>query len=119
MEDVRLAEHDRDVAVGMRRTVIFHGERLAVQLERMLLGEDVLGHAALLQRNEIVIPVLHPLNLRQVLAGVLVRDDLGSARTDPGVAIGVIEMPVGIDEMGHGLGGERGERLASSGGATR
>ena len=36
---------------------------------------------------------------------------LAPPAADPGVAVGVIEMPVGIDEMGHGLWGEGGERL--------
>ena len=55
------------------------------------------------QRLEIVLPVLNPLQDLEVLARVLVSNDLWSEFVKSGIAIGVIEVPMRIDEVGHGL----------------
>lgn len=47
----------------------------------------MLGNTAPRQREKIVIPVLHSLDVRKMLAGILVRDDLGAAGPDPGISI--------------------------------
>lgn len=95
----------------MRRPVVLQGEGLAVELERMLLREDVLGYPAAVEREEIVVPVFDSLNLRKILAGVLVRDNLGLVGADPGVSVCVVEMPMGIDQMRDGLSRNVGQCL--------
>ena len=46
-----------------------------------------------------------------MLAGVLVSDDLCAGRMQPLVAVGMVEMPVRVDEVRDGIGAEVGKRL--------
>ena len=41
-----------------------------------------------------------------MLAGVLVGDDLCADRVEPLVSIGVIEVPMGVDQVCHRLGAD-------------
>ena len=41
-----------------------------------------------------------------MLSGVLVRQDRGPELVQPFVAVGVVEMPVRVDQVGDGLGAE-------------
>jgi hypothetical protein len=54
-----------------------------------------------------------------VFAGVFLRNDLRAGCMQPFVAIGMIEMPVGVDEMGDGIGAEISQRFGELGRETR
>ena len=99
MHDVRLGEGDGDVAVGMGGAVILQADRRAIELEAVLAREHLAGNSAGWQRKEIVVPVLDALDLGQILAGVFLRDDLGAGRVQPGIAVGMVEVPVRIDQV--------------------
>ena len=72
----------------------------------MLVAKTSLGIPPAAERKEIVIPVLDALDSGKMLAGVLLRDDLCAGRMQPVVAVGMIEMPVGVDQMRDRIGAE-------------
>ncbi len=49
-------------------------------------------------------------------AGLLVGDDGGAGGVDPGVAVGVVVVPVGVDEVLDGVGADGGEGFGDLGG---
>jgi hypothetical protein len=63
------------------------------------------------QGEEVIVPVLDALNFGKIFSGVDVADDLGADRMQPFVAVGMVEVPMGVDQMGDGIGPEVGERL--------
>jgi hypothetical protein len=91
--------------------VISEIERRSVELHLVLVGEHFARNAARWRGQEIVVPVLDPLNAGKMLAGVILRDDPGAGRMQPRIAVGMIEMPMRVDEVGNGLVAERGERF--------
>ncbi|MGY4450944.1 hypothetical protein ACVWZR_005604 [Bradyrhizobium sp. i1.3.1] len=115
MNDVGFCKSDGDVAIGMRGPVIFQVDRASIEPELVVAGKDFTGDSARAERKEIVVPVLYALNFEEVLSRVLLRDDPGASGMEPFVAIGVIEMPVGVDEMGDGIGAEIGHRFGELG----
>ena len=50
-----------------------------------------------------------------MFAGVLLGDDLCAGRMQPVIAVGMIEVPMGVDEMRDRIGAELGERLGDLG----
>src|SRR5262249_52108046 len=56
--------------------------------------------------QKIVIPIFDALDLGEMLAGVLVGDDFRSDRVEPLVSVGMIEVPMGIDQVCHRLDAE-------------
>jgi len=71
MKDVGLAKGDRNVAVGVRRSVTFQPDGGAVELQAMFGRKHLAGNPARGQGKEIVVPVLNALDFGQILARVL------------------------------------------------
>src|SRR5882762_6516964 len=46
-----------------------------------------------------------------MFAGVRLRDDLRACRMQPVIAVGMVEVPMRVDEMGNGIGAETVKRL--------
>jgi len=111
VNDVGLGEGDGDVAVGMRRPIIFQGDRRAIEPQIVFGCKNFARNSTRWQCKEVIIPIFDALNLRKMLACVRLRDDFRAGRMQPVVAAGVIEMPVRVDEMGDGIGAEVGEGL--------
>lgn len=80
----------RDVVRDTSGRQLWETECRAVVIHAALAGEDILGNATGTQGEEVVVPVLDPLHLRQVLARVLLGDNLGARRVQPLVAVGVV-----------------------------
>lgn len=72
----------------------------------MFSREHFAGNPAGGQGKEIVVPVLNTLDFGQVLARILVSDNLCPGGMQPFVARGMIEVPVRIDQVGDGIGAE-------------
>jgi hypothetical protein len=111
MNDVRGTKCNGNIAVGMGAAVMFESDQRAIELERMLCCKHLGRNAAGWQGKKIVVPVLDALYLREILSGVLVRNDLGADRMEPIIAIGAVEVPMGVDQMRGRIGGEIGKRL--------
>jgi len=79
-------------------------DRLSVELLRLLVFEDFTRNGASGGRKEVIVPVLDPLDRAEMFLRVVLRNDLGSYRMKPLVAIGVIEVPVRVHEVGDGVG---------------
>ena len=120
MHDVGLERSDRDVAVGVGRRRNRPGRSLCRSASWSSSRRTPRRQRGLGQWPEVVVPVLHPLHRREVLARVLVRDDLGTELVQPLVAVGVVEMPMRVDQMGDRLGPEcRTARFPSAGAKRR
>jgi hypothetical protein len=78
---------------------MFQVERQAVQLQFVFFCENLAGNGARRSGQEIIIPILDPLNPGEMLAGIVLGDDLGAGRMQPCVAIGMIEVPMGVDQV--------------------
>ena len=104
MKHICFAEVGRDIAIGMTRTVIFERDGRPVDLQRAIGCENIFWNAAWAERQEIIIPILDALDLLEVLTRVFLRNDLGTGRVQPLIAVGMIEMPVRVDEMRHRIG---------------
>src|ERR1700751_2883268 len=64
------------------------------------------GNPARGQGKEIVVPVLNALDFGQILARILLSDNLCASGVQPFVARGMIEVPVRIDQVRDGIGAE-------------
>src|SRR4051812_22940789 len=93
VQDVRLFEVHRDVAVGMRWTIIFQSQRYTVDREGPLIREDVARQGRRGERLEVIAPILDTLQGQEVLARIFVCQDLGAELVQPLVAVRVVEMP--------------------------
>ena len=100
VDHIRFGKRHGDVAVGMRGPIMFKRDRQSVELEGMLVSENFAGDAAFRQCKEIVVPIVNTLDLGKILSRVLLRDDFGARRIEPGVAAGVVEVPVCINKVG-------------------
>src|SRR5260370_592172 len=95
----------------MRRAILLQPDRRAVNCYIVLASKNLARNAARRQWQEIVIPILDALDFRKMPARVRLRDDLRTGRMQPFVAVGMVEVPVRIDEMGDRIGAEGIKRL--------
>ncbi len=63
-----------------------------------------------MRREELVIPILDPLRGEEARAGILLPRNDRAFLMQPGVAAGMIEMPMRADELRHRLGPEQFQR---------
>ncbi len=99
MDDVCFSESHRDIAVGMCRTVVPEPYRRPIKLQAVLAGEHFAGNAAWRLGEEIVVPILHALDLGKIFSRILLCDDLRARCIEPSIAIGVIEVPMSVDQV--------------------
>ena len=76
-----------------------------------LASKDVARNSARRKGKEIVIPFFDALNFLQIFAGVLMSNDFGARFVEPGIAVGVIKVPMRIDEVRNRVGSESGKGL--------
>jgi len=88
---------------------------LALGLEAMRMIEEGVASAGDIDRAIQDFSKELRQNLGEVLARVCLRDDLCADRMQPLVAVGVVEVPVGVDQMRDGLRAEIGKNLAELG----
>jgi len=109
VEDVGFGEVDRDVGVGVGGVVMLEVEGFAVGGEHIIVGEDEGGKGVGWEGWEGGVEDGDDLRVAEAEAGLLVGDDLSSDRVDPLVAVGVVVVPVGVDEVLDGVGADGGE----------
>ena len=83
----------------MCRRVVFQRERGSIEMERFVGGEQLSRQSAGRRRRKGEVPAFNASADGKMLACVFVRRDFSADRMKPFVAIGVIEMPVRIDQM--------------------
>ena len=110
MDDVGLLEEHRDVAVGVGGSVILERDRRVVEAQRPLAGKQIGRQSGCRKRLKIVAPVLHPLDRQEMLARVFMRQDGGAEFVQPFVAVGVVKVPVRVDQVRDRLWAKRRQR---------
>ncbi len=111
MEDVGIGEMDGDVGVGVGGVVMLEVEGFAVGLEGVLVGEEDGGQGVGREGWEGGIEEDDGLRSAKAEAGLLVGDDGGAGGVNPGIAVGVVVVPVGVDEALDGVGADGEEGL--------
>ena len=106
MNDVGLREGDGDVAVGMRGLVAFQLQRGTVERQRLVRRDDLGRNRRFRRRREVEVPILDPLRREEVLAGVFMGEDGRTLRVQPLIAVGMIEVPMRVDQMLDRIGAE-------------
>src|ERR1700730_14115089 len=79
------------------------------------VAKNFAGDPGRRQRKEIIVPFLDTLYLGQMFPRVLLSDDLCADRMQPFVAVGMVEMPVSVDQMCDRIGAKIGESLGNRG----
>jgi hypothetical protein len=87
-------------------TVIFQLKRGTVQTEGLFGCERVRRDRRRRGGREVEVPIIDPLSRLQVLPGVLIGNDGCSFGIQPFIAVGVIEVPVTVDQMFDGIATE-------------
>ena len=59
VQDIRLCKIDRDIAIGVRRIVIFKSDGCAVKMKRLLRSGDLGWDCCRWQRRESKIPIIN------------------------------------------------------------
>jgi hypothetical protein len=100
-----------EISLSVCRPVILQVDRRTVELQLALACKHFTRNSTRGVSEEIIVPVLHSLNYGQMLARVLLRDDLRTDRIQPFVAVGVIEMPVRVDQVRDRVAADIGQGL--------
>ncbi|MEJ0016946.1 MAG: hypothetical protein WDN25_10320 [Acetobacteraceae bacterium] len=106
VQHVGAREHHADVAVGVRRLIAGKHHIHAVHPHRATAVQHVRRDRGRWRGGKIVVPVLDALRRGQVPPGIGVRNDRGAERVDPGIAVGVVEVPVRVDQPRDRIGAE-------------
>ena len=99
VKDLSLNKIGRYVAVSVARPVVREHDSSTIKVQRLFVIEDFGGNRVCGRRRKGEVPIFHPRGCREVFSSILMREDCRAVRMHPLIAVGVIEMPVGIDEM--------------------
>ena len=83
----------------MAGAVVGEGDSGTIKVQVFLLIEDFGRNRACGRRREGEVPTLHARCRGKVFSSVLMREDHRALRMHPLIAVGMIEMPVRVDEM--------------------
>jgi hypothetical protein len=78
---------------------MFEGKCRAIQSQSLLGGENLGRNGCQWWRRKVEIPVFDPLGYQEMLVSVLVGDNGYPFGVQPLIAVRVIEVPVGIDQV--------------------
>src|SRR5207237_6179286 len=88
-----------NVAVSVTRAVVGEDDSGTIKVQVFLLIEDLGRNRACGRRREGEVPTLHARCRGKAFSSVLMREDRRALRMHPFIAVGMIEMPVRVDEM--------------------
>ena len=86
-------------------------KRGTIEVKRLVRSESLARHGGQRRCGEAVFPVLDPHGRLEMLVRVFMRNDGGALRIQPLVAVGVIEVPVGVDQVGDWIAAEAVDRF--------
>lgn len=119
VKDVCFAEVDGEIGVGVGWLIVSECQSVVLIGEGSIAVEEDSGKSANRSGRNDGFVGNNVLSSAHAVAGVLVGPDRGAGRVDPVVAVGVVEVPVGIDEDLNGVaidGGESRRQLGLAGG---
>src|SRR6266436_2028064 len=99
MDDISVAELNKYVGVSMSWWIVFERERRAVEIKFEILLKNFRWKCAFWSRRKRKVPTFDARRDGKMFARILVRSDLSTDGVQPFVAVSVIKMPVGIDQM--------------------
>src|SRR6266446_4375760 len=106
MEDVGVNKLDGDVGVCMSRRIVFEFQSRAIEMELLVPRENLCRKCALGSRRKGEVPTFNARGDREVFERIFARGDLSANRVQPFVAVGVVEMPMSINQMLDRIGTE-------------
>src|SRR6516162_1065524 len=104
MENVGVCEKNRDVAVGVGGSVVLQGNRCPIELHGPLSFKDLLRDCSRGPGRKGKVPAYNPRRCGEMLSCVGLSEDGCTSRVQPFVAVGVVEVPVRVDEVPDGIG---------------
>jgi hypothetical protein len=99
VENIGLRKKNGDVAVGVCRSVVFEGNRRPVELYSPLVRKNFRRNCSGGRGREGKVPTLNSRRSREVFSCVRVSENNCTRRVQPFVAIGVVKMPMRVDEV--------------------
>src|SRR5437773_2928484 len=99
VKDLSLNKIGRYVTVSVAGPVVGERDSGTIKVQRFFLVEDFGGNCACGRWREGKVPTFHTRSRGKVFPRLLMREDCRALRMHPLIAVGVIEMPVRIDEM--------------------
>src|SRR5260370_779826 len=111
VEDIVLCRKNGDVAVGVCGSVGLEGDSRAVELHSPLIVEDFRRNCSGGRGREGEVPALNSRRSREVLSRVRVRENNCTGRVQPFVAIGVVKVPMRVDEVLDRIGADGCKRV--------
>src|SRR4029453_18397343 len=96
MDDVSIREVDRDIRVSVRRRIVLQCQCCSVEMQSLFGVEYFCWQSSGRRWREVEIPILNSRGNGKMFSRVLVRSDFSAYRMQPFIAIGVIEVPMGI-----------------------
>src|SRR5216684_1072898 len=96
---IRFREVNRDVTVSMAGTKALEHDGLAIKLECLVRFESDGRPAAYRPGLKSVVPLLYSRSRGKALQCVFLGDDCSAKTVHPFIAVGMIPMPVGIDQI--------------------
>lgn len=104
MEDVGFDKMDVNVGIGVGGRVMVHDEGGIIDVEGVGIVKDDRGQRSSGHGGKGVMPAFDASVLREMFLGVGLGENRGAGFMNPEVSAGMVEVPVGIDELLDGIG---------------
>src|SRR5215470_12462365 len=104
MENIGVCKVNRNIAVGVGRSVVLKRDTRPVQLQSPLIIKHFCRNCAGWSRRKCKVPTFDSCGGGEVFACVRVSENGRANRVQPFVAIGMVKVPMRIDEVLDGLG---------------
>src|SRR5262245_31829962 len=88
----------------MAGPIIFERDRGTIDVQGLFVGKNFTWNRAGGGRRKSKVPPFHSRRCRKMLPGIFVGENVRAVLMHPFVAVAVIKMPVGINEMFDGIG---------------
>src|SRR5262249_21077566 len=112
VQHIGFREIEGNVAVRVSRSIAFERNGGAIEMKRLVGGEHVSWNRACRRWRKSEIPIVDSGCRGKMLFRVLVRHDRRTGRVHPFVAVGVIEMPVGVYQMFDRIAADTRQRIS-------
>lgn len=119
LDDVGFLKMNEDVRVRVRGGKVFEHEGFAVGFELASGGESLLGQSLGRGRREMQAPDLQVMRLGHALLGVFMRKNSSTGSVQRSVVVGVVKMPVRVNDEFQGRIADAVERFLELGPSRR
>src|SRR4029077_13750899 len=104
VEDISLNKINRDIAIGVTRTVIFERNGSAIEVKRLVGVEHLSRNRACRRWRKNEVPIFYSRAGGKVFPGIFVSGNSRARGVHPLIAVGVIEVPMRVDQMFYRIG---------------